>query len=440
MSIAESHYDVLGVDRAASADEIKKAWAKLIRIHTPDKDPEGNRRLNEAKTTLLDPGARQDYDSLLDYGDDIGDLLFQAQEAEEDENWSAAVDAYKEILAFHPTNHAARNRMALSQYNSGDLEGSRKSFELLIGRNDDVPVYWSNYGHVLMDLAHREEGEDDAVLSEKAREAFERASALEPYNAAHQIALSRYWRSKGEFAKAEEHVERAVSADGKVDMDDMEALFELPWIHLFSEQLDRIQEDADRIRSLVPPDMDDLLDYAAWRFFQMANDLSKHEHHIAAYKLLESGRKLQAEPEDLKPWAIGIEKNYRVQSQAEQLQNDTTLLEAAKGLGLLYTDYYFGHVEEKEADEVTAKLIDALNSWESHHIRVSVDRMQRYYPDIYEIHPDLFNRCRNLAGLQKSSYYREESSSSGMSGCTTYIIIALVIAAIRIAVAFFNNS
>jgi len=57
-------YDVLGLDRDASQDEIKKAYRKLAREHHPDKggDPEKFKKVQEAYETLSDPEKRQNFD------------------------------------------------------------------------------------------------------------------------------------------------------------------------------------------------------------------------------------------------------------------------------------------------------------------------------------------------------------------------------------------
>ena len=66
--MSTDYYKVLGIDRKATTEEIKKAYRKLARKHHPDLNPndkEAHRKfqeINEANEVLSDPDSRKKYD------------------------------------------------------------------------------------------------------------------------------------------------------------------------------------------------------------------------------------------------------------------------------------------------------------------------------------------------------------------------------------------
>ena len=68
MAAKRDYYEVLGVSRSASADELKSAYRKLAMKYHPDKNPDDKqaedsfKEVGEAYEILKDPGKRQRYD------------------------------------------------------------------------------------------------------------------------------------------------------------------------------------------------------------------------------------------------------------------------------------------------------------------------------------------------------------------------------------------
>ena len=58
-----AYYDTLGLNPGSSPEEVKKAYFRMVRKHSPEKDPEQFQKIREAYEALKDgpPVERKDY-------------------------------------------------------------------------------------------------------------------------------------------------------------------------------------------------------------------------------------------------------------------------------------------------------------------------------------------------------------------------------------------
>ncbi|HET7248251.1 MAG TPA: DnaJ domain-containing protein [Gemmatimonadales bacterium] len=108
---SDDYYRVLGVDKSASADEIKRAYLALVREYTPERAPEAFKRIREAYETLRDPITRGRYDTRLDPR--ITQLLNSAAEAMKQQEFAKAEQFYKQALLEVPGLDWVRNLLGV---------------------------------------------------------------------------------------------------------------------------------------------------------------------------------------------------------------------------------------------------------------------------------------------------------------------------------------
>lgn len=412
-------YEVLGVAFDADESEIKRAWARLVRVHTPDVDPDGNRRIGEAKATLLDPRARSDYDAQLLYGEDLQKLFEDAHDSMDAEDYDEAIKTYKEILALHPSSLDARNQMGLACAYSDKFEESVKHLQVLTKAAPDSALYAANLGG-----AYRRWSATDESKWEEAVRWYTRATELESYNSGHFVTLSELYIDREMYAEAEQALESAIAADGKTDVDDLDSLIALTWVYLFAKQESRIEDLAGRVRAALP-DEKEAREYAVFRFLRVAAELAfDYQKFTPASLFVAAARKIDSDLGEFTEGAEEIEKLAKVDTELEVMFEDesihppifTRLLAFSAGRRMGY----------EFSDEVIDKLIDVASTWSQSELRAASLACEKKYPLTCDYVRDLLPALVELGDNEAPS----KPARSG-SGCMSFIVIAVIFAIIR---------
>ena len=404
-----NHYDVLQISEDADESTIKRAWARLVRQYPPDKDPEGNRRLNEAKTTLLDTRARADYDAELKYGDEINALFEEGQEAMEEEDYVKAVAAFKEVLALHPDSLHARNQLSLAYAYQERYAEAVQQLKRLVEKAPESALYAANLGRIYMEWSESDEHNTLPFQIEHQAEIwFKKATELESYNSGHHIALARLYIKQNRYAEAEAALENAISADGKVDTDDIDTLMELTWVYLFSNQKHRIAEVAERIR-LIIQDEPDANEYALHQFVRMAvNLIVEHNAYQYAEAFVKAARQLGVDMEEKVQEVVeSIEKNALIDRQADAMREDKSIHPSVVGAMLAASAHK--RLDFDIPEQFFDELSEAMTTWAQDEIRSAVKVCKRKYSAAYASIEDIIEEIIKLGRSQGGSKARRDT-------------------------------
>lgn len=122
-------YEFFGLDREATQDEIRKAWARKVREHHPEIDPEGYQRANECYQRIIngEEGFSEPYEADLE----------EAIRLYRSENYERSIVKFKRLLLLYPQLTAARLFLAYAYYESGQYGDAAAQLELVLEEEPD---------------------------------------------------------------------------------------------------------------------------------------------------------------------------------------------------------------------------------------------------------------------------------------------------------------
>lgn len=105
----KKYYEILEIDKNASKQEIRKAYSKLLRIHSPEKSIEKYTLITEAYKVLYDDEKRKTYDIKVENNDELMILHKEAKWAKDIEDIDEGISLYNKILEIDDKDQKAIN-------------------------------------------------------------------------------------------------------------------------------------------------------------------------------------------------------------------------------------------------------------------------------------------------------------------------------------------
>ncbi|MBP5973752.1 DnaJ domain-containing protein [Brasilonema sp. CT11] len=399
-------YHILEISSQASADEIKRAYFQLVRKYSPEKDPERFQQIRIAYNTLFDSKARENYDAMQKYGEQVKDLISQAQNKMQVEEWSNAIPLLKQVLILAPRIDIARHLLGLCYIHTENWDFAVKIYTALTKTNPDMTLYWSNLGSAYKLQAQCSDDEDFSKIPiyHNARDCFQQAVKLEPFNSAPYLDIAETYLDQKNYSEALAWAERAIGADGKADSNDFEALFFICRIHFYSGELHKIEILGRRIISLLPK-KSDIRRYATSRFANMGIEIaniaaksSNFDMWRAAFQFLKTATDLEPDNLDIQEICTKVEETVAAIDQYENLNRDYLINQGFQRLAAFcladYFNFYDSQQERKSFlnDILTEILVSPAST-----IFASLERIKFYYPAVYKLNVELFHRIEQVA-------------------------------------------
>ncbi len=387
-------YNVLGVTREATAEEIKRAYYRAVRKHPPEKDPEGFQRIRHAFETLSNPVARSNYDAMGRYGDRIRDSFEQGGELINSGDYKKAALKFKQVLILAPQFESARDLLAFCYFQLGDYEKSISQLETLINREEPAAFYLHNAARVrhqwAQEMITSEESaslkEHSARLLDQAMSLYTKASIIEPINAEHFIGIAEIHLTRKEYDEALNQVERAIEADGKFDFQDFDALYFACIIYINKNDIDGVNRTVNRIAEFVEEDRE-LRAYVAWKFANLALDLAEAYGFNAAVELAKACQRLDPEENGYKTMVEHFQDIVLLESEYNRLQDDEEFLKYFFSLELQIST-----APESKRTDLESRWTDLINNLK----RMDPEKLFQYADKIKNECPTFYRRHREL--------------------------------------------
>ncbi|HOS52749.1 MAG TPA: DnaJ domain-containing protein [Fervidobacterium sp.] len=276
----EDYYAVLGVSEYSSEQEIKRAYVRKIKQHSPENDPENFQKIRQAYEVLNDPKMRKQYDERRKYGKYVDELVEKARKEMSKGNYESAVLYLDQALDKAPSLDNVRNTLGICYLNMRQYDKAKREFLRIVQDNPDNAQYLCNLGQVLHLM-------NDDINAEKY---ILRAVEINPADITTGLALVDFYIDSKKYGNAIEFLKKLMSTDGKINYKDMPFMLKLLRVYVAKNDVNGMEDIVKKIQNVVPNDLN-TKKYVALEFYKISSELIARGNRELAVKIADWGLK-----------------------------------------------------------------------------------------------------------------------------------------------------
>lgn len=388
----KNYYDILGIDINSSKVDIKKAYFKLVRVYSPEKNPEEFGKIRKAYEVLIDEKSRAEYDAITQYGEEIREYRQIAEKAMEEHDYKLAIKTYKKILLIEPSSSSAKNELGLALLEDDKVDESINQFLELLDLYPKNSTFLSN-------LAHAYWYKGDFINTEKY---FQEAYKLYPINMQIVSNLVDVYIENKRYSTAISFLEDCIKQEVIHVSEEYLYYFEMLEVYIFDERVNNLDNIINIIKSKIIDE--ESKQSIGWKFGQVAYKFLQKNMYDIAEKLSYEGKNILPDNEDI----INLYEECKGKNIYYKLNDDERIIGPIKGP--VYYFLYGSEYEKDEYEDTIRKNTQAINSYLTyeHSINVieSIEILRNEYPRLYNYKKDMYDNIYTIAS-EKDNIYNE---------------------------------
>jgi tetratricopeptide (TPR) repeat protein len=406
-------YTVLGVTHGESHEGIKRAYHQFQKRLIKQNEPEALQKIKQAYDILADASARKQYDAIWDAGGEVRTLLGKAIGAIEEGNHIGASRYLGEVISLKPSADLARDLMGICLVELGLMDEAVRTYETLVERQPDVPLYWLHSGDLYLDLASKAGKENKPMLG-SARNNYRRAFMLNPQRKAPYISLAKTYYKEKKYNQALSWVEKAISKIGKPDYEDFDSLFYMLRILAMAGDEKRVIDATSKVEKFSFKD-EDLNKYVASLYVKTANDIIKIKFYKAAKHFLTNALRHNPNNPELDKLQRKVDSIIGAEGSWKNLEAEVAIIKPIKTLAALLLVYSCGNKTEEEYEKAVKSIRSKIAEFPADKVTTGIEILQYRYNPYYDFDPQLWNSIVNslTPGLKGKAAYTTGYTGSG---------------------------